>query len=98
MENELDELIEIKKYLIRNYHSPKLLLVGLKPEVCNDLKKLFPVMVLEDNCLDNGIPCEMLEWCEMILCSTKLEKEISMLELGDIPIIFGVFTPKLLLD
>lgn len=84
MENKLKEL---KMYLIRNYHSPKLLLIGLDLDMCEDLKKLFPVTILKIESLEGSIDNEILKNTEIIICSSKYENKVKTLNLGELPVI-----------
>lgn len=92
--NNDDKLIEIKKYLIRNYHCPKLLLIGLDNYVCNDFKKLFPIEIIEvsthtdlSNVLSYKNLSEKLEWCEAIIYGSQFRNEIECLKIEDKPVI-----------
>lgn len=84
MENKLKEL---KMYLIRNYHSPKLLLIGIDNEVCEDLKKLFPITILKIESINRNIDDEILKNTEIVICSSKYQNKISALNLGQIPVL-----------
>lgn len=84
MENRLTDL---KKYLIRNYHSPKLLLIGLNSEICDDFRKLFPTEIWETIDRNISITDEELNQYEVIICSNEFQEELSLLGIKKIPII-----------
>lgn len=72
-----EDLRNLMKHLIINYHCPKLILIEVDAPFEKELRALFPVKVMDTEDINN----EILKSYDVIICSKKYKEIFSKKDL-----------------